>query len=168
MSAPEAGAQMGAVLQALKQGGRRILRGAEAAVKHQRLTCSSVLLETASGPAADLIVRQAKKWRADLIVLGTHGRRGVSRLVMGSDHVEWAALAANKTVEVQVKLRGIMGVAIPAITASGEPPRLLYSPGDTAAVLDEASMAFDNVDVHLYGDRLRRRGWRGGRVQRRL
>jgi nucleotide-binding universal stress UspA family protein len=30
-------------------------------------------------------VRQAKKWRADLIVIGTHGRRGVSRLVMGSD-----------------------------------------------------------------------------------
>jgi V/A-type H+/Na+-transporting ATPase subunit D len=68
-----------------------------------------------------------------------------ARLVMGSDHVEWAALAASKTVEVHVKLRGIMGVAIPAITATGEPPRLLYSPGDTAAVLDEASMAFRDV-----------------------
>jgi V/A-type H+-transporting ATPase subunit D len=42
-------------------------------------------------------------------------------------------------------LRGIMGVAIPSIEARGEPPKLLYSPGDTAAVLDEASAAFREV-----------------------
>ena len=40
-----------------------------------------------------------------------------ARLVMGSDHVEWAALAVNKTVDVHLKLRGIMGVAIPQIKA---------------------------------------------------
>ena len=68
-----------------------------------------------------------------------------ARLVMGSDHVEWAALAVNKTVDVHLKLRGIMGVAIPSIEARGEPPKLLYSPGDTAAVLDEASTAFREV-----------------------
>jgi len=68
-----------------------------------------------------------------------------SRLVMGSDHVEWAALAVNKTVDVHLRLRGIMGVAIPQIEARGEPPKLLYSPGDTAAVLDEASAAFREV-----------------------
>jgi len=44
-----------------------------------------VLLETLTGPAAEPIVGQAKKWGADLIVLGTHGRRGVRRLVLGSD-----------------------------------------------------------------------------------
>jgi nucleotide-binding universal stress UspA family protein len=27
----------------------------------------------------------ARQWRADLIVMGTHGRRGMSRLAMGSD-----------------------------------------------------------------------------------
>lgn len=68
-----------------------------------------------------------------------------ARLVMGSDHVEWAALAVNKTVDVHLRLRGIMGVAIPQIESVGEPPKLLYSPGDTAAVLDEASSAFREV-----------------------
>lgn len=68
-----------------------------------------------------------------------------ARLVMGSDRVEWAALAANKTVDVHLKLRGIMGVAIPVIEARGEPQELLYSPGDTAAALDEASSAFRQV-----------------------
>jgi V/A-type H+-transporting ATPase subunit D len=72
-----------------------------------------------------------------------------ARLVMGSDHVEWAALAVNKTVDVHLKLRGIMGVAIPQITATGEPPKLLYSPGDTAAVLDEASTAFRDVLLRI-------------------
>jgi V/A-type H+-transporting ATPase subunit D len=68
-----------------------------------------------------------------------------ARLVMGSDHVEWASLAVNKTVDVHLRLRGIMGVAIPQIEARGEPPKLLYSPGDTAAVLDEASTSFREV-----------------------
>jgi V/A-type H+/Na+-transporting ATPase subunit D len=72
-----------------------------------------------------------------------------ARLVMGSDHVEWASLAVNKTVDVHLRLRGIMGVAIPQIEARGEPPKLLYSPGDTAAVLDEASSAFREVLLRI-------------------
>lgn len=68
-----------------------------------------------------------------------------ARLTLGSDHVEWAALAANKTVNVHIKLRGIMGVAIPVIEASGEPPEMLYSLSGTNAALDEASAAFREV-----------------------
>ncbi len=68
-----------------------------------------------------------------------------ARLTLGSDHVEWAALAANKTVDVHIKLRGIMGVAIPVIEASGEPPEMLYSLSGTNAALDEASAAFREV-----------------------
>jgi V/A-type H+-transporting ATPase subunit D len=78
-----------------------------------------------------------------------YGAMEKARLVMGSDHVEWAALAVNKTVDVHLKLRGIMGVAIPSIEARGEPPKLLYSPGDTAAVLDEASAAFREVLIRV-------------------
>jgi nucleotide-binding universal stress UspA family protein len=32
-----------------------------------------------------LVVEQAQDWKADLIVIGTHGRRGMGRLLMGSD-----------------------------------------------------------------------------------
>ncbi len=76
-----------------------------------------------------------------------YGAMEKARLVMGSDHVEWAALAVNKTVDVHLRLRGIMGVAIPQIEARGEPPKMLYSPSDTAAVLDEATAAFREVLV---------------------
>ncbi len=85
MGGVEIGLQFDDLTRSLKQGGRQILRRAEALVDQAKLKHSTALLETFTGPAADLIVRQAKKWRADLIVIGTHGRRGVRRLVMGSD-----------------------------------------------------------------------------------
>ena len=39
------------------------------------------------------MVAEATKWPADLIVLGTHGRRGVGRLFMGSDAEQIVRLA---------------------------------------------------------------------------
>ncbi|MEK6754329.1 MAG: V-type ATP synthase subunit D [Chloroflexota bacterium] len=72
-----------------------------------------------------------------------------ARLVMGSDHVEWAALAVDKTVDVHLRMRGVMGVALPQIEARGEPPKLPYSPGDTSAALDEASDAFREVLLRI-------------------
>ena len=46
-----------------------------------RLRVSTLLTE---GPAAASIVRAAKRNRVGLIVLGTHGRGGVARMVLGS------------------------------------------------------------------------------------
>ena len=68
-----------------------------------------------------------------------------ARLTLGSDRVEWAALAASKSVDVHLKFRGTMGVAIPVIGATGSPHEMLYSPGDTNAALDQASAAFRQV-----------------------
>ena len=46
------------------------------------------ILERAA-PASQAIVRQARLGKFDLIVMGTHGRKGVARLVLGStaEHV---------------------------------------------------------------------------------
>ncbi len=81
----ESSGAIGEMMESTKRAGRGILRNAEAAAQKAGVKASGVLLETVTGPAADPIVRQAKKWGADLIVLGTHGRRGVRRLLMGSD-----------------------------------------------------------------------------------
>ena len=75
----------GDLLDALRQTGRKTLAKAEAQARRGGLKPESLMLESFGGRAADFIVQQAKKWRADLIVLGTHGRRGVKRLVLGSD-----------------------------------------------------------------------------------
>ena len=68
-----------------------------------------------------------------------------AKLSMGREHVEWAALAVNQTVEVHVKFRGVMGVPVPMVDAHGEPPAMPYSLGNTTAALDEASVAFRQV-----------------------
>jgi nucleotide-binding universal stress UspA family protein len=70
---------------ALREGGKKILARAEAVARKAGMKPTTVLREIVGGPAADVIVREAKKQRADLIVLGTHGRRGVRRMVLGSD-----------------------------------------------------------------------------------
>ncbi len=68
-----------------------------------------------------------------------------AQLTMGRERVEWAALAAHETVDVQLKVHGIMGVPIPQIEARGEPSEMPYSLGDTNVSLDEAREAFREV-----------------------
>lgn len=68
-----------------------------------------------------------------------------ARLTMGQEYVEWAALAVNKTVDVHLKYRSVMGVSIPIVEAGGGPPALPLSLGETTTMLDEASAAFREV-----------------------
>ncbi len=72
-----------------------------------------------------------------------------AQLTLGSEHVEWAALAASKTVDIHLKFRGVMGVPVPQIEARGEPQEMLYSLGDTNAALDEAASAFREVLIRI-------------------
>ncbi len=73
------------LMDSLREIGSGILRSAEELARKQEVPVESVVIECIGGTAADSIVAQAAKWRADLIVMGTHGRRGLRRLAMGSD-----------------------------------------------------------------------------------
>ena len=86
-AAPEIGVDVGPLLDAMKRGGRKTLARIERAARGtaRSLRLDTVLLENVGGRVADVIVRQAKRWRADLIVIGTHGRRGLQRALVGSD-----------------------------------------------------------------------------------
>ena len=68
-----------------------------------------------------------------------------ARLTMGQEYLEWAALAVNKTVDVQLKYRSVMGVSLPVIDAHGAPPELPLSLGETTVLLDSVTMAFRDV-----------------------
>jgi nucleotide-binding universal stress UspA family protein len=97
----------------IRNGGKEILDAAEKVVLAQGLRPTCVLVESIGGVAADLILEQAKEWHADLIVMGTHGRRGIFRLALGSD-AEQVVRAA--TVPVML-IRGQAAVKKPALKA---------------------------------------------------
>jgi nucleotide-binding universal stress UspA family protein len=69
----------------VKKRGEELLRRHERRCRQRGIAPETALYVAIAGRAADVIVREAKRWRADLIVMGTHGRRGVTRLAIGSD-----------------------------------------------------------------------------------
>ena len=73
------------IIESLRQSGAKLLEDAAVIVRRAEVPCEQKLIETIGVRVADEIVREAKQWPADLIVLGTHGRRGLKRLAMGSD-----------------------------------------------------------------------------------
>lgn len=85
ISPDSAGANPGDVQQELRASGDTLLNEADARARAAGVTASSVMLEQMGSPIGAAIIRHAEEWPADLIVCGTHGRRGVRRLVLGSD-----------------------------------------------------------------------------------
>lgn len=75
----------GDLITLLREGGAEVLAKAKARVEAAGLAVETVLLDSLTGRICDLVTDDAKAWPADLIVLGTHGRRGAGRLFMGSD-----------------------------------------------------------------------------------
>ena len=84
----EAVVYLGNTVHLLREAGEQVVAKAEAVVQESGLESESVILDIMGGRAAGSIVAEASAWRADLIVLGTRGRRGARRLVMGSDAEE--------------------------------------------------------------------------------
>ena len=103
-SGMEAASMMtGEMLQLLREGGEQLLTKAQARVEKAGVRVDTVLCDNFAGRVCDLVIEQATAWRADLIVLGTHGRRGFSRLMMGSDAEMIVRLATMPVLLVRAK-----------------------------------------------------------------
>lgn len=85
LSASQGMTLTGDMLGMLREAGAEILAQGAASVKAAGLAVDTTLKDSFAGRVSDLVVEEAGVWPADLIVLGTHGRRGVGRLFMGSD-----------------------------------------------------------------------------------
>jgi len=64
-----------------RRSAKRRLAAALARARRERVRVQAIFAE---GLPADEILRAARRARADLIVMGTHGRTGVSRVFLGS------------------------------------------------------------------------------------
>ncbi|MDE2400506.1 MAG: universal stress protein [Burkholderiales bacterium] len=91
---------------ALHERGNQALDQAKAAADAQGVHTESVFKEVVNQPVGTVIVDEAIRLGCDLIVMGTHGRRGMSHLVLGSD-----AEAVLKSTPVPVLLVRAPGTA---------------------------------------------------------
>jgi len=73
------------VLPRIRRNAERLLSEACARVAAAAIPVDSALLECFARRTSEVIVDVVQAWPADLVVIGTHGRRGANRLFLGSD-----------------------------------------------------------------------------------
>lgn len=78
-------ADMTFLLDSLKATGERALKEAVAVARRSGVTAETAMVESRGRHVSDVILAETQKWRADVIVMGTHGRRGLNRVLLGSD-----------------------------------------------------------------------------------
>ena len=73
-----------ALQEAVRHTGERALAQAAEKVRRSGMTAETALLDVPGERVASVIDSEALNWAADLIVISTHGRSGLSRLLLGS------------------------------------------------------------------------------------
>jgi nucleotide-binding universal stress UspA family protein len=84
---------VGDIVPLMKQVGHDILGLGLRLAESAGVQVETLLFESITTRLCDLVVDEAHEWKADVIVLGTHGRRGVGRFLLGSDAEQILRLA---------------------------------------------------------------------------
>jgi nucleotide-binding universal stress UspA family protein len=66
------------------EAGRKLLDAALAEARAAGVEAEALQADADGRRVGPLISERARAWRADLLVVGTHGRRGLDRLLLGS------------------------------------------------------------------------------------
>jgi nucleotide-binding universal stress UspA family protein len=93
-----------AVKQSLRDEGQQILDRAAARAREAGVNVATQLIEADDVPIARALAHNAQTWGADLIVMGTHGRRGLDHFMLGS--VAEAVLRVATTPVLMVRVAG--------------------------------------------------------------
>lgn len=64
-----------------REQGEKVLKDLSDKAREMGVPCSTMMSE---GDVHDEIIKAAEEMKADLIIIGTHGRRGLNRLILGS------------------------------------------------------------------------------------
>lgn len=93
----------------LCRAGQEIMAKALARVREAGLEAQAALPETVGRRIENVIIEQARTWPADLIIIGTHGRRGIDRLMLGSVAAGVARLSAVPVLLVRGNRQPVRG-----------------------------------------------------------
>ena len=100
ISAGQGAGYSGDVLGALRDAGQEILAQARTRVEKAGVPVDAVIYENLQGTLSERVVADATESKCDLIVIGTHGRRGATRLLLGSDAEQIARTSNFSTLFV--------------------------------------------------------------------
>jgi len=89
------------LLKAARDQGSRVLEDAQVMAKSAGVPADGKLVETAGRRLGELVAEEARNWEADLVVVGTHGRRGMSRILLGSGAEQVLRLAPVPVLAVR-------------------------------------------------------------------
>lgn len=73
------------LLSQMRSTGESIVHEAKMDARQAGIEVDDRVIEAIGDRAGEVIVAEANDWPADLIVCGTHGRRGLKRLLVGGD-----------------------------------------------------------------------------------
>ena len=79
------GAYAADLIPKMREFGEQILQEAKTRVQQQNVPVDCKLFDSLPERLSEIVAEQARQWPADLIVIRTHGRRGVGRMLLGSD-----------------------------------------------------------------------------------
>lgn len=83
----------GDIIDTLKKAGQQILSDALEIARAAGVPADTEIFDNFGERLAETVVDAAKRFDADLVVVGTHGRRGMGRLLLGSGAEQIVRLA---------------------------------------------------------------------------
>jgi len=78
------GGYSGDLIRVMKESGAKVLTDALAVARAAGVEADDILFDKFGERLGETVANAAKLWNADLIVVGTHGRRGLGRVILGS------------------------------------------------------------------------------------
>jgi nucleotide-binding universal stress UspA family protein len=105
LAADPYGAYSGEVIEIMRQSGSKILEDALGVAKAAGITADTELFDNFGERLAEVVADAAIRFNADLIVVGTHGRRGLGRMMLGSGAEQIIRLAPVPVLVIRQKER---------------------------------------------------------------
>ncbi|HEY7322624.1 MAG TPA: universal stress protein [Candidatus Binatia bacterium] len=81
---PESGFNSESLRRMVREEGNELLKTIADLASEAGVDADTEMLEGIRRKFSKAIANEARRWKADLIVMGTHGRIGIARLVLGS------------------------------------------------------------------------------------